>query len=351
MKKLLLSCLAQLMTIMASAGHYYWTADGQRQPLMPEGNVCYRIPAVAVAVDFRNNTTTSFSVDVSQANPNCLYYMDEAGALPEGLDTTLNLIRGLEAQYVRVLDTHDYYCPLGFHADFVSFLMRPSYDDADDERRGRGYSATLVLPFHVDHANLYDVNGESSMLHADMLRLLSYEGHHADTLYWSYLNSIGQIEAYVPYMIGVYVGSRVLFMGEDIHVPQTMEVVVNGEKICFKGTTIWKELPAGTYQYDNSGNAFRYVPSETRIAPFRAYMDMRSKSIDNFEVDSEILFFSDDVWGTNGNPNDAAAISESRISETHYSTRSVNDISGRRVFDHPLPKGIYIVEGRKVVVR
>ena len=133
----------------------YWTAQGQEISLpaifVPsQGVMQLTIPSEAVAVDLRRQQPISaaFIVDAKQANPNCLYYLNLLDNTPRGLDKKHNVIKGLEAESIKVIEGYDYYCPQAFYTQFISYLMTPSYDNPDDELRGRGYSETLVLPFY-----------------------------------------------------------------------------------------------------------------------------------------------------------------------------------------------------------
>ena len=353
MNKLILSFLTLLFTMTAGAADdffTYWTAQGEVLPLPVGEDHRLTVPAEAVAVDLRGLQDVAV-VDASEANPNCLYYLNQTDNIPEGLDESRNIIRGLEAENIKVIEGYDYYCPLAFHTQFISFLMTPSYDNPDDELRGRGYSETLVLPFYPRSANLYDVNGENVMLHADKLKVLRYYGNAGDSLNIVQLNSISQMHAYEPYILGVYIGSQLLFIGENTKVPMTHEAIVRGQGVNFVGTTVARQLSETAYQYNTDDT--RFYPSSARIAPFRAYMDS--------EKSAKYLYFSNKVWGEQGNPGDAAAIDDSPIFDLHiydfrFDSDAACDLSGRQIenrksVNRKLPKGVYITGGRKVVVK
>lgn len=336
----------------------YWTAQGQEISLpaifIPsQGVMQLTIPSEAVAVDLRiqQPISAAFIVDAKQANPNCLYYLNLLDNTPRGLDKKHNVIKGLEAESIKVIEGYDYYCPQAFYTQFISYLMTPSYDNPDDELRGRGYSETLVLPFYPRYANLYDINGRTDMQHAGMLKVLRYYGNAGDSLNIVELNSISQMHAYEPYILGVYIGSQLLFIGENTKVPETHDAIVCGEDVNFVGTTVARQLSMPTYQYSYDDSHF--YPSTARIAPFRAYMDMKENSS---AVGS--LSFSADVWGEQGNPSDAAAIIELPQREEMPAKQRVFSLSGQRMSDEhtnqqipSLRPGIYIVDGRKVIVK
>lgn len=335
-----------------SGTNMYWTADGTVLSLPESDDRQLTVPGEAVAVDLRGQHlfNTVFSIDASQANPNCLYYLDLLDNVPAGLDDSRNIVRGLEADNIRLKENHDYYCPLAFHTQFISYIMTPSYDNADDELRGRGYSETIVLPFSPTSVSLYDINGAAEMLHPDMLKVLRYRGNMGDSLCIEEV-SLQRMLPYEPYLLGVYIGSSLLFIGEDSQVPMTGEAIVRGSGIDFVGTTIALQLSPDAYLFNAGSNSFLQGGAENIVAPFHAYM----LSIDGAD---HHLGISDSVWGSSGKPGDATAVGAALTNNKQGITdNEVCDLQGRKVTSRHSPltthlkKGIYIVAGRKVVVK
>ena len=346
----------------------YWTAQGEVVELLPEGagspasppvsddKITLPIPAEAVAIDLRGLKVpsveeSSVAFDASRANPNCIYYLDADCDQMPGLDNSLNLVRGLEAEHISLTEGHDFYCPMAFRAKFVSYLMTPSYADPADEAVGRGYSETIVLPFRPTHVNLYDVNSDTEALHADMLKVLRYYGYDADTLTVAVLNSLSEMEAYQPYILGVYVGSRLLFTGVDTSVPMTGEAIVRGGAVDFVGTTVSRRLSPDYYVYSPADYSFLQVGAADVMAPFRACLYAADKK------PHTNLDISRSVWGDKGKPGDATAI-EPVTRAPMADSPAVCDLAGRRLASDQwaprggrLPKGIYISGGRKIVVK
>lgn len=368
MKKLLFPLLALLFTMTATANragtNSYWTADGQVWPLDYEiydadpdvdpdeestgiDTRLLRIPKEAVAVDLRglHTLSTTFSVDASQANPNCIYYLDSLDQVPQGLDNSRNIVRGLEAETIRITEGNDYLCPLAFHTQFVSYMMTPAVKPNNE---ANGYSETIVLPFRPTHISLYDINGDTEMLHSDMLSILRYYGTDADTLIVGPCK-IEDMEAYAPYILGVYIDSKLLFMGEDIDVPMTQEAIVRSQHFYFVGTTVSRRLASTCYVFDPVTNTFYQSSGSDKVAPFRAYLDAVNYT------DCGQLWITDNSWGPKGNPNGMSATHVLPAVEKQGETRDVYDLKGRQVSrktdSQHLPKGIYITGGRKVIVK
>ena len=361
----------------------YWTANGEVLPLPLNDNRQLTVPEEAVAVDLRGTAALPgiYTVDASQANPNCLYYLDLPDNVPQGLDESRNLVRGLEAENIRLTEGYDYYCPLAFRTQFISFMMTPSYNNPDDEACGRGYSETIVLPFRPSHVGLYESNrssgsrrwtadgdsiqsGPDEMLHSDMLAVLRYYGHQADSLNVVQLSSLSQLKAYEPYILGVFIGSSLLFIGENTQVPATSEAIVRGSGIDFIGTTVQRRLSRTAFTYCSDGFRFRQGETDDCVPSFHAYIAAAD------DITYEELNIPSEVWGSKGNPNDATAIQEifhhlkpntSFGQRTHDNEGTQEpphsyDLSGRNLPANLLPdrhlqKGIYIVGGRKVVVK
>ena len=346
----------------------YWTADGQVLPLPQEYSQLsqkLRVPAEAVAVDLRgiNAINTIFSIDTSQANPNCLYYLDLMDYTPSGLDDSRNIIRDGQAEHIVLTEGHDYLCPQAFKADFISYLLTPSYDNANDLLRSQGYSETLVLPFNVSDASFVDINGKQEMLHADMLEVLEYMGTAADSVTVAKLGSVHEMKAYVPYILGTNINSRLLFIGEATNVPSTRQAIALGNHYNFIGTTVGVTLTESSFQYLPSANSFCQT-SQARVAPFRAYLEGQGdgfsgtgqpKPSDSYTS----LLLKGFTWDT---PTSVSAIPIGAPSRTSATGRqvAVYALSGQfvKTVDEALLRqgatglkpGVYIVNNKKVIV-
>lgn len=357
MKRLLLSFLTLLTVLTASAQgselsvdsltFTYWTADAQVLPL-PVASQQLTVPAQAVAVDLRGigRITTVFTVDATLANPNCLYYLDADDPLPEGLDAeTCNVVCNQQAANVRLSEDHDFFCPLPFRAQFVSFLMKPTNEGIF----GGGYSETLVLPFRPTHVLLYDVNGQPGSMHADLLKIFRYEGNVGDSLILSPIGDLRQMVPYQPHILGVYVGSRLLFEAEDAEVPMTRESISSGDGYHLKGTTVARMLSGSVYQYVPQVNGFVLHAGGWQLPPFRACIVPGGEKDEGWGPSGvgHVLSFGSGVWGAEGSPT---AIGSPRLPSAPSSSQ-VFSLSGQRLTAMPRTPGLYIVRGKKLLVR
>lgn len=353
MKKLLLLCLTLLagLTVSAKLTATYWTADGQLHKLPEESQTLF-VPAEAVAVDLRGHATVNVAtINVSSANPNCLYYFDANASLPKGLQETYhNVILGMESTMIQINEDYDFYCPITFNSQFVSFLMRPT----NDSGHVQGYSETLVLPFNPERALFYELNEVVDMCYSNLLKVFRYERCEHDSLVFSKVNKIDEMEAYQPYILGARIQSSLLFMAENAVVPMTREAIIyNHGGYDMTGTTVARTFPGFSYMYAAEANGFSFV-FDGRLAPFRACF---VPSDINYATFSAFLPFKDDMWETDSG-SEATSI-ESRQLQLASDNLPVYSLNGQHMIDidilrsrqQTLRRGLYIVGGKKILVR
>lgn len=311
----------------------YWMANGAVLPLPMIDGQKLQVPEEAVAVDLRGLHNISYvpGIDATKANPNCLYYLDLLDNVPTGLDNSRNIVRDQKADFVTLTEGYDYLCPMAFKAHYISYLMTPSYNNADDELCGRGYSETIVLPFTPSYANLYDINGNTEMMHADMLKVLRYDGTYGDSITVFPLSTPRQMLPYVPYILGVYIGSSLLFIGEDTTVPATDDVIVHGYDYNLVGTTVTRKLTTPAYVFDAEANSFYLSEKNTRVAPFHAYID----AVHGATYDQ--LFISDMAWGENGT-----------AMQLPYADKNINNMISDTLSHHRMPFTVSLSLNRRL---
>jgi hypothetical protein len=156
---------------------------------------------------------------------------------------------------------------------------------------------------------------------------------------------------YVPYILGVYIGSSLLFIGENVAVPMTQEAIVRDKLFNFVGTTVARQLTNRCYVYEPEETCFRQYTDDDSVEAFQAYLDAVSDATMN------TLSISDSVWGPKGNPNNAIVPTVIKsIKETSINEATICDLTGRQIrqpqpVERPLSKGVYIIGGHKVIVK
>ena len=322
----------------------YWTADGQVKPLPMEDGHQLVVPEEAVVVDMRRQFQMApilFTIDVGRANPNCLYYIDFADNVPKGMTAECNLVRNRNADVIRLTDGYDFFCPMRFNAKYISYTLKTE-EPMDEEG---AWSETLVLPFTTKGATLLGVNGSDVMLHGNLLKVYRYDGVLADTLTTAETSASG-MEAYQPYIVKVDVPSSVCFYAEYTAVPVTKDAVNEGGHYDFVGATTFWAADENTFRYLPSQGCFAIVETEDMIPPFRACI-VRDKGVEGEGAGMQDVTSLKVNFGTSETmPTDIAGA----VRYVH-APQTVFTLSGQRMKSGSLPAGIYIVGGKKVLVR
>lgn len=360
MKKLLLLCQLCLLTGSALAeGNIvsfsvkYWTVDGQTHILSEGIDQVLTVPAEAVAVDLRGVSmlNTVFTVDHSQANPNCLYFLNRQDYV-QGLDGT-NMVRDNEAACISVKDGYPFYSPMSFNAQYISYLLVPQPENLWMTSTGSpGFSETLVLPFSAKYALYNDINGDAGSdngFESDNLYVCRYVSHSEDQVQFERVAD-SSLQAYQPYLLLSHLLSRLLFFAVDTEVPATRDAVTHDDGLDFVGSTTGLPTPNSGYLFWNGGqHCFSPLVEVRLLQPFRCCMVMGQEATG---IDQETP--ASTTEGAVYHLMVDNVIIEQPTSITHH--RRESDIQSHfynllGVREAQPMKGLYISGGRKVVVR
>ena len=108
----------------------------------------------------------------------------------------------------------------------------------------------------------------------------------------------------------------------------------------FQGTLTGTTIAASTEGQTNyafNGKAFVFVKNAIEVGPNKAWL-----SISNANARAISLVFSDETTGVNG---------ELRVENGEFATAAWYDLNGRKLDKMPTKKGVYLFNGRKVVVK
>ena len=332
----------------------YWTADGHVKSLPIVDNQVLQVPAEAVAVDMRGQyaINTVFSIDASQANPNCLYFLGFLDNVPQGLSTTTNVIRDYVAKTLVVDANYDYYCPMPFKAKTAFFNYTPVSESQGPASpvMSRIMSGALVLPFEATQAWLTDINespDNDGGFNGPDLRMFRFTGDNQDVMNFSSVKE-HQLNAYEPYLMFVK-PSRVSFYAEDATIPSTREAIVLGSHLEFIGVTKKTNINGDYYLWNADHNCFYQSKANDLAKPFSAMM---YKSEKNFYSNEKLMInISDYESATKINGisiNDAKTVAVYSLSGQRVGTA---DIGEGRLSLNRLQPGLYIINGQKVVVK
>ena len=309
-------------------GFIIYNGDGSRQGYAPAATVT--VPAEAAAVDLRG---IEFTTVEPNSNPNTLYYVDADKASAAGLPAQ-NVVAGEKATKVVLTDGNDFYCPATFTADEISYTRK--FDKASD---GKTNYEGLYIPFTptsiMDGAKALAWQTKDG--EAKDFFLMQYAGSNANKLNFVYADET--FNGNIPYLMAVpqaLVGKNITFGAKNV------KIVDNATRFCsadnnhfvFTGVSSKKTLAENDYALSADAKFFELKPAAT-VDAFRAYI-IGHDGLDKLEI----LFNGDFVTGING------------INNNDTEVKTVYDLQGRRLpAEAATKKGVYIINGKKVVVK
>ena len=295
------------------------------------------------------NPEAAFTATVS--NPNLLLYVKSA---QYGPSTINNVVVNGKANSITLVDDasgNNFYCPQAFTAQSISYTHHYSMMTGIGESRGW---ETIALPF--------DVQKVTHSSKGTIVPFAKWSSGVAAKPFWLYeLKSNGFVEASVikantPYIISMpnnlqyadqyQLVGNVTFSAENA----TVKVSDNLQEPKYNDRTFvpsFQVQPSNLGYYalnvtndyftNNSGmtDGSRFVLNMRKILPFEAYMTSSSSN-----APESIGIFDDMTTEIKVIPND--------MLNTNY---SVYDLQGRKIEKTRLTKGIYIVNGQKVIIR
>jgi len=309
-------------------GVIVYNGDGSRQGFEPTATL--KIPAEAAAVDLRGIAFTSVE---GNSNPNTLYYVDADKASATGLPAQNVIVDG-KATKVVLIDGNDFYCPTTFTADQISYTRK--FDKASD---GKTNYESLYMPFTP--TSITDGTKELKWQTADGVTndffLMQYAGSNADNLNFMYANDT--FNGNIPYLMAVpqaLVGKDITFSADNVKIQDnaTRFCSVDNYHFIFSGVSHKKNLVENEYALSADAKSFELKPAAT-VDAFRAYF-IGHDGINKLNI----LINGDFATGINSIDNNAAEI------------KTVYDLQGRRLpAEAATKKGVYIINGKKVVVK
>lgn len=304
------------------------------------------VPADAVAVNLVGVTGTVTSV-TPNSNPNTLYYIGAGETAPSGLSNS-NLVQGSTANEIVLTDGYDFFVPTTFTANTIKYKTTPTKGTS-----GTGGWTTISLPFDVSHVT---ANGTT----IDWFHSKNDTGKNfwvrqftgiddADAVLFG---NVEQMEAYVPYIVAFptdrwgaqynLVGKEIVFHGTNARLVADVPMRLVTSKITFEGTTAASNV-TDSYLLNAAGNSF--TRGNGAVSPFRAYFKPKDDALSS----KLAIKFVDD---------EPTAITDLTLDEAD-GTVAVYTLSGMRVGTvrivngkpqtGALPKGVYIINGKKVI--
>lgn len=298
------------------------------------------LPANSAAVDFR-----TFSPDLvnlsSIENPNCIYLFAADAAVPAELDGK-NVVKGDQAGKITLVDGQPVAFPVDFDAEEISYTRTFTKGNNGD---GKGWE-TILLPFYCNevYANGQKIDWFHSATESGLrFWLFKFSNSTDGNVAFSYEPNqyMNPNEPYIIAMPGDKWGEKYDLTNKEITFKATtkgytaVKATTSPEKkagfYTLKGTYGNAENVEDIYVLNNAGSFFELQDNAT-VNPFNAYFVGESAG-------SRMLRIGMDDSGT-------TPINSIRSDDA---SGVVYDLQGRRADGSQLKKGVYIVDGKKVV--
>ena len=344
----------------------YWTADGHVKPL-PVADQVLKVPTEALTVDLRGlyEINTIYSIDVSEANPNCLYFLGYLDYVPKSLASKTNIIRDYDAKDIIINGDYDYYCPMPFNTKMALFDYTPVSETMGPATSymSQIMSGAVILPFNAQKIWLTAMNdsySDDAFYNEDDVKIYSYLSNNQEKLLFTKVAN-KPLTAYTPYLLFTK-PSPVAFLAEDVTIPSTRRAEIDMGDGLFTASTTAETAGQGSYIWN--GDKYRFLLNHEPILlrPFTPYITFFTDENRPEEIDYDILINSGDVVPSGTDPvlpDSSTPVTAVNAVSSH--PQAVYSLSGQRVGTagfvngrlsvEGLRPGLYIVNGRKMIVK
>ncbi|MCR5131601.1 MAG: C10 family peptidase [Prevotella sp.] len=322
-----------------------WTGDGTRTGFKPEEGFVIAENVAAVSLE-----GLSLSSITPSENPNTLYFLGEGETAPSGLSSK-NIITGSQATNISLTDGYDFFTPQTFTADAISYER--TFTQGHNNTARTGWS-TIVLPFAPTKVMNATDNKQIDWFHSS-----SEKGKH----FWVcdfveedgttvYFQNAEEMLANVPYIVAVpdkkwgskwdLRNKRIVWSAENVTVKPDGIAYTSGENMVFVGCSYRQEL-AGILGLNETGDRFCYIDDggSQDVDAFHAYFINITDPGNAKTMNIAIL----------NNETDDIKQVENVVIDTENC--AVYNLNGQQVGIaselNKLPRGIYVIQGRKVM--
>ena len=337
-----------------------WKGDGTRKGYKPEEG--FAIPEDVAAVSLEGLTLSGITAN---SNPNTLYFIGEGEAAPAGLEGR-NVVVGTQASTIVLEDGYDFYTPQTFIASEISYER--TFTQGHNNKVRSGWS-TIVLPFQPTKV-MNQTDGKqidwfrSSADSGKQFWLCDFAEEDGQTVFF---RNAPEMQANVPYLVAVpdnawgakwnLVGKKIVWSATNATVKPDAIAYTSGQNMVFAGSS-YKQQLRGILGINADGSQFSTSGAQS-VDAFHAYFKAIGET-PYYSKTLDIAILNDETSGIEAYPQS--------ISEGSGAVATViYDLSGRRVATlrssdvetlrssgvstSQLPKGIYIINGKKVVIK
>ena len=322
-----------------------YDSEGNLSAYTPDGK--YTVPDNVVAVDF-NGLASSVTSVVPNKNPNTLYFMKSNEGSPKGL-TGKNVVQGDLANVINITDGYPFYSPRQFTANKATYTRTSAIGT-----EGNGGWEVLILPFDASKISYDGVELKWFKSNEDTGKNLWIKEFSSIQGYGSVAFDFAQeIVGNRPYIMAVpgnkwgsvynLVGKPLEFSATSVTIKKTQDLVVGSDVYRFYGSYQAAHKVAA-YQLDSKGQNF--VFSTSNVKPFRGYFISTSADDDNYT--NLVIGSETGIEELTMMPfaAEGETVAVYNISGVKVATVKVNN--GSIQLDG-LPKGIYIINGHKLI--
>jgi len=320
------------------------TVDGTVSVIAATSSVT--VPADAVAVNLVGVTSTVTSV-TPNSNPNTLYYIGNNETAPSGLSNS-NLVQGSTANEIVLTDGYDFFVPTTFTANTIKYKTTPT-----EGTSGTGGWTTISLPFDVSHVTANGTTIDWFHSKTDTGKnfwVRQFTGIDDDNTVL--FGNVEQMEANVPYIVAFptdrwgaqynLVGKEIVFHGTNARLVADVPMRLVTSKITFEGTTAASNV-TDSYLLNAAGNSFTRGNGD--VSPFRAYFKPKDDALSSKLA---IKFVDDEPTAITDLTLDEADGTVAVYTLSGMRVGTVRIVNGKPQTD-TLPKGVYIINGKKVI--
>lgn len=301
----------------------------------------YSVPSGVLAVDL--TTTTDITSITSNDEPNCLVLISSGATKPSGANNVVvKNGSNYTAETITLTDNNGFYSPVDFTAAKVEF----NYDFTVAADGTNGWN-TLVLPFKAGKVTADDAEIDWFRSSTDKGKNFWLKSFASDESTQVYFDFVEEIQANTPYIVA-FPGNRwgrkwdmsnktIKFIGENVEVSRGGAITsTTGSYYRFVGNTV-QDNTANIYSLNEDGNLF-VLNASAGSAPFRAFFKpgIFDASVTSLSLGS--------VTGGTTSIGDLPSIIDFE-SDVWYS------IDGRRLSGKPTQKGVYIMNGKKTIIK
>ena len=284
-------------------------------------------------------------------NPNLLVYVNEASKAPAGVQNVI--VNGTAAQIVLTdaSGNNNFFCPEPFTAQSISYTR--NFSQTTEIGVSRGWE-TIALPFNVQ-----------SISHGSHGALVPFGGGNGGYPFWLHqlqdngLTPVTAMEANTPYLIcmpnnTVYPSAynqagSVTFASSNVTVPRTEPREAFGANVILMPA--FQNQAAGPDIFTLNVGAARdsyaegsvFISNYSDVRPFQAYVHHSNQARGTDDIQFIPLT-------SIGGGDDTTAIMEI-IQPAANGTGDWYSLDGRKLSSKPTQKGVYIQNGKKIVIK